>query len=314
MRRLIILVTILILGISLVGCDAIGGLSNSIASHVEAKVTNIHFSTNPNATHVVIDVEVIPKNALPDKVYFICLLSRDGYYFGSLGGREMVSWTEEELQGPDENERDYYKIQEAEERKIRRFSLGAPLTDKDVVALQEDCKLEAEKLLEEHARELWQDVVEGDLVEFFIDADKDPDLTQSEINRIFNRHLELVIVDKEGYLEIEYPDGEIVKLGEFSGQGSFRTPKFIPKYEWLRITITSTTGCYGEGGLYHSNGQGAQWGTFNVASNHEGTPRRLHVEPGKEYYYTFSISDDMVWHLIIEESNMDIWLEEMKYD
>lgn len=313
-KRFVSPFALLILLITLVGCDAISEISDKMIFNVEAKVTNIHFSTNPSATHVVFDVEVKPNRALPDTSYYVCLLSRDGYYFGSLGGRQIVRWTREELQGTDENERDYYKIKEAEEKMIKRFTLGAPLTDKDVVALREDCKIEAEKLAEAYARELWKDFIEGDLVEIFKDADKDPELTQSEINRIFNKHLKLVVVDKEGYFKIEYPDGEIVKLGEFSGQGSFKTPNFTPKYEWLRITILSPTGCSGEGGLYYSDGKGSHWGTFHVWPDNEGKlfSIRLSVQPGEEYYYTFNIQDDMIWQLEIEESNMAIWIEEMK--
>ena len=308
---LFFIVTILI--VLQLGCDAVKGLSNTLKPYVETKVTNIHFSTNPDATHVVISVQVTPKNVIPGKHYFVCLMSRDDYYFDS---RQIIYWTEEELNNPTPDERDYYKIQEAEERKIKRFTLGAPLTDKDVVALREDCKKEAEKLEERYARELWQDLKEADLVEFFKDAGKDPELTKDEINNIFNRHLKLVTVDKEGYLKIEYPDGEITKIFEFSGNGSFTTPNFIPRYTWLRITITSVSGCNGEGGLYYSDGRGSQWGSFHVKSSTEvtPTPRRLPVEPGKEYYYTFSIADNMDWTLKIEESNMDIWLEEMKYD
>jgi len=295
-------------------CDVISNITGQVSSKPVATVTNIHFSTNPNATHVVFDVQVEPNGALPDTSYYVCLLSRDGYYFGSLGGREIVRWTGEELQGSDENERDYYKIKEVEERMTKRFTLGAPLTDKDIVALREDCKIEAEKLAEAYARELWGDLVGGDLVELFKDAGKDPELTQSEINRIFNKHLKLVVVDKEGYLKLEYPDGEILELGVFSGQGSFRTPNFTPNHKWLRITILSPTGCMGEGGLYYSDGRGSQWGTFHVWPDSEDKlfSNRLSVQPGAEYYYTFNIQDDMVWQLKIEESNMDTWIEEMK--
>lgn len=151
-------------------------------------------------------------------------------------------------------------------------------------------------------------------MEFFKRAGKSPELSRSEINRIFNRHLKLVVTDKEGYLKILYPDGEIVEIGEFSGQGSFKTPNFTPKYEWLRITVTSQSGASGNGGLYYSDGRGAQWGTFHVypSSENKDFRLRLPVQPGEEYYYTFTISDNMDWRLTIEESNMDIWIEEMK--
>jgi len=312
------LIIILCCAILFVGCDvidnAVDNLRTSNINTVKAEVTNIIFSTNPKATHAVFDVEVRPNGAQPDRTYFVCLLSRDGYYFESQ--RALVRWTEEELKGADENERDYNIIKQAEERKIKKFTLGAPLNDKAIVALKEDWRKEAERIVEEHARELQADIKAGDLVEFFKDIGEDPELSKGEINRLFNRHLKLVVTDKEGYLKIEYPDGEIVKLGEFSGQGAFKTPNFTPKYQWLRITILSPTGCRGEGGLYYSDGKGSQWGSFHVWPDNEGKlfSIRLPVQPGEEYYYTFNIQDDMVWQLTIEESNMDIWIEEMKYD
>lgn len=304
---LIILVCTLLM---LTSCDAISSVSNSPVSLVKAEVANIQFSTNPKATHVVFDIEVTPRGAKADTTYYVCLLSRDGYYFEHQSN--PVRWTEAELQGPDKNERDYSKIKQAEERKIKRFTLGASLNDKDIVALNEDCKLEAERITEKYARELQSALQAGDLVELFKRAGKSPELSRSEINKLFNRHLKLVVTDKEGYLKILYPDGEIVKLGEFSGQGSFKTPNFTPKYKWLRITILSPNGGRGEGGLYYSDGKGSQWGTCNIQSDNEGKPFRLPVQPGKEYYYTFTIPDDTIWKLIIEESNMGIWIEEMK--
>lgn len=291
-------------------CDAIGDVANKASSKPVATVTNILFSTNPKATHVVFDVEVKPGDVSPNTTYYVCLLSRDGYFFEYQS--QPVRWTEEELKGAAAGERNYSIIQVAEEKKIKRFTLGAPFTDKDVVALRNDCKLEAEKLAEEYAREIWGDLLDANLVEFFKDAGKEPDFTEKEINTIFNRHMKLVVADKEGYLKIRYPDGEIAKLGSFSGQGSFKTPLFTPKYKWLRITILSPEGCMGEGGLYYSSGQGSQWGTLNIQPNNGGKPVRMPVQPGKEYYYTFKIPEDINWQLIIEESNMDTWIEEMK--
>ncbi len=301
---LMILVCLLFL---FTGCDVISNVSNSPAI---AEVTNILFSTNPQATHVVFDVEVTPGAAKANTTYYVCLLSRDGYFFEYQS--QPVRWTEEELQGPAKDERDYNKIQQAEERKVKQFTLGAPLNDRDIVALNEDCRLEAERIVEQYARELQSALQAGDLVELFKLAGNSPELSKSKINSIFNRHLRLVVTDKEGYLKIKYPDGEIVKLGEYSGQGSFKTPNFTPKYQWLRITVLSPNGGRGEGGLYYSDGKGSQWGTFNIQPNNAGKPFRQPVEPGKEYYYTFTIPDDTIWKLIIEESNMDIWIEEMR--
>lgn len=292
----------------LTSCDVVNSVSTSQISGVKAEVANIHFSTNPKATHVVFDVEVMPIRAKADTTYYVCLLSRDGYFFEFQS--KPVRWSEEELQGPDKEERDYYKIKEAEERKIKRFTLGAPLSDKDVVALQEDCKQEAERLAEEYFRELQSDLKVGDLVEFFKDAGKDPKLSREEINRIFNRHLKLVVTDKEGFIKIKYPDGETVLLAAYSGKGSFKTPNFTPKYERLKITLLSPTGCRGEGGVYHADGRGVAWGTLTVKPNNEGKAWSVRVEPGKEYYYTFDVPDDMTWELTIEESNMDSWVDD----
>ena len=288
-------------------CDVISDITGQVSSRPVATVTNIHFSTNPRATHVVFDVGVKPNGALPDTSYYVCLLSRDGYYFGS---RQIVRWTKEELQGSDESERNYYKIQEAEERMIKRFTLGAPLTDKDVVALQEDCKIEAEKLAEEYARELWDDLLEGDLVELFKDAGKNPELTQSEINRIFNRHLKIVVTDKDGFIKIEYPEGETVLIDSYSGTGSFKSPDIIPKYGRLIIKLVTPTGGRVEEGLYYRDGSLKTKGSYTVKPNNEGKGWSINVEPGKVYYYNLSAPDDMAWEITIEQSNMDSWMDE----
>ncbi len=82
MKRLVLTLALILL-IVLAGCDAISEISDKGLSPVEATVTNIHFSANPRATHVVFDVEAKANGALPDTSYYVCLLSRDGYYFGS---------------------------------------------------------------------------------------------------------------------------------------------------------------------------------------------------------------------------------------
>jgi len=307
-KRLVFFLVFLTLLIPLVGCDAIGSVGTSPMTAIKAEVTNILFSSNPKATHVVFDVEVKPNGAKAGVTYYVCLLSRDGYYFELQN--KLVRWTEEELQGPDKDERDYNKIKQAEERQIKRFKLGAPLNDKAIAALNEDCKLEAERIAEEYARELQSAIKAGDLVELFKVAGKGPEVSREEINRIFDRHLKLVVTDKEGFIKIKYPDGETDLLAVYSGKGSFKTPNFTPKYERLKIALLSPTGCRGEGGVYHADGKGVAWGTLTVKPNNEGRTSSVKAKPGKEYYYSFTVPDDMTWELTIEASNMDSWVDD----
>jgi len=81
MRRKICLIILIYALLLLTSCDAISGVGNLLASLPKAEVSNIQFSTNPKATHVVFDIEVTPEGAKADTTYYICLLSRDGYYF-----------------------------------------------------------------------------------------------------------------------------------------------------------------------------------------------------------------------------------------
>jgi hypothetical protein len=118
------------------------------------------------------------------------------------------------------------------------------------------------------------------------------------------------VTDKEGFIKIRYPKGETVILGVYSGKGSFKTPIFSPKYERLKITLLSPTGGQGENGLYYTDGKFKMKGSLNVRPNNEGKGSSIGVEPGKEYYYSFTVPDNMVWELKIEQSNMDSWVDD----
>jgi hypothetical protein len=235
-------------------------------------------------------------------------MSRDGYLFDLQ--TQPLKWTEEELQAPDPNERNNNIIKQAEERRIKRFKLGAPLVDKAIVALNNDSKLEAERLAEKYARDIQGALQAGDLVEVFKLAGKDPQVSKADINKIFNRHLKLVVTDKAGLIKLKYPNGETVSLDKFSGKGSFKTPNFVPKYQRLRITLLSLSGGSGTQGLYHSDGKGVTWGTLSVKANNQGKPWSISVESGKEYYFTFTVPNEMDWTLTIEQSNMDSWVDD----
>jgi len=186
--------------------------------------------------------------------------------------------------------------------------MGAPSSDKATVALPQD----SNELAGELQHEQWKYLINGNwLLGEDLPKEANQEYIRGRFEQVFDRHFKLVVVDSNGLLKLKYPDGKIVKLGGYSGHGSFRSPNFTPQYDWLRITIVSPTGCSGQGGLYYADGKGSQWGTFNVAANYD-RPRRLPVQPGKEYYYAFTIPDDQSWTLTIEESNMDMWAEEMR--
>ena len=298
---LIILIYPIIL---LTGCDLIGDVTTPTISIAVAEVADIKFPSRPGATQVLIDVDVKPNGAQVDTAYYVCMLSTDGYFFGN----KVVKWTSEELEGPDENERDYEKIKQAEENKIKRVTFGAPANDKALVLLKQDIESLVKKIAENYYRELQSDLKGGDLVDFFKDAGKDITPSREETNRVFNRHLKLVVTDKEGLIKIQYPDGETVLLGDFSGTGSFKTPTFRPKYERLKITWTpSSEGRY-QFGVYKLDGRMVMSGSEPVNANKERVAN-VNVEPEQEYYFSITVPDNMNWTLKIEESNLPSWAD-----
>ena len=291
--------------ILLAGCDLIGDVTTPTLSIASVEVADIKFPSRPEATHVLIDVDVKPNGAQADTAYYVCMLSVDGYFFGN----KVVKWTGEELEGPDENGRDYEKIKQSEERKIKRVTFSAPANDKTMVFLKQDLTLLVEKVAEEYARELQSDLRGGDLVEFLKDVGKDITPSKEETNKVFNRHLKLIVTDKEGLIKLQYPEGETTVLATFSNTGSFKTPTFRPKYERLKITWKpSSEGRY-QFGLYKSDGRMVMSGSESVNANKERVAN-VNVEPEQEYYFSITVPDDMNWTLKIEESNLPSWADE----
>ena len=327
-----------ILLITVTGCNgSTFSPANTSMSQFDIKLTDIGFRNNtalfsPDILSIPgeslrFKVDVTPKNTFTGEPFrtvqlgnkdigfqtlvqstpaiWLALLSKDGYYFHSQG---PLTWTPEELQLPDASERDYYKIQSMKERRVKNVQMFVPSSDKAAIALLQD----SNKLAAELQQKQWKYLISGDwLLGENLPDEADEEYIRDRFEQLFNRYFKLTIVDSAGLLKLKYPDGKIVKLGEYSGHGSFKTPNFTPQYKWLRITFLSPTGASGQGGLYYSDGKGSQWGTFNVKANYD-KPMRLPVQPGKEYYYTFTIPDNVSWKLTIEESNMDIWIEETK--
>lgn len=124
---------------------------------------------------------------------YVVLLSRDGYYFSSHG---PLTWTPEELQLPDESERDYYKSQSMMKRRTKSVILTAPSSDKAVVALLQD----SNELMKKLEREQWERVAKGD----WFSEKSVP--TWSKLKDLFNKYFKVVIVEKEQWLKLKSLD------------------------------------------------------------------------------------------------------------
>ena len=123
---------------------------------------------------------------------WLVLLSKDGYYFCDHG---PLTWMPEELQLPDASERDYYKIQRMKEGRVKHITLGAPSSDKAVVALLDDSN--------ELARELyqgqWRALIRGDwLLGEDLPKEFDGEYIRSKFEDLFYRHFRLLVVDADG--------------------------------------------------------------------------------------------------------------------
>lgn len=287
------------------GCSLISEVSAPTLSIASAEVAEIKFPSSPEATRVLIDVDVKPDRALADTVYYVCMLSRDDYFFGN----KVVKWTSEELEGPDENERDYEKIKRAEERKIKIVTLSVPANDKTLVFLKQDLDLLVEEVAEKYARELQSDLRGGDLVEFLKDLGKDITPSKEETNIVFNRHLKLIVTDKDGLIRLQYPEGETVVLATFSNTGLFKTPTLRPRYERLKITWKPSSDCRYQFGLYKIDGRMVMSGSESVSANKERVTN-INVEAEEGYYFSINVADNISWELKIEESNLPSWAEE----
>ena len=124
---------------------------------------------------------------------YVVLLSRDGYYFSSHG---PLTWTPEELQLPDESERDYYKSQSMMKRRTKSVILGAPSSDKAVVALLQD----SNELMKKLEREQWERVAKGD---WFSEKNMS---TWNKLKNLFNKYFKVVIVEKDQWLKFQSLD------------------------------------------------------------------------------------------------------------
>jgi len=210
---------------AVIGCSGCTFASNVTSiNQFDIKLTDIGFTQNTDlfspdilsisGNQLLFRVDVIPKDTFTGEPFrtiklgnedigyetvtqstpavWLVLLSKDGYYFCDNG---PLTWTPEELQLPDASERDYYKIQNMEKRRIKHVILGISSSDKAVVALLEDSN--------ELARELyqgqWRALIRGNWL-FGEDLPKefDEEYIRSKFEDIFYRHFRLLVVDLDG--------------------------------------------------------------------------------------------------------------------
>ncbi len=289
-----------------IGCGVIdASMINSLgSSQASAQVVSINPSRLGDV-NVIFYIDVTPTNATPNSSYFVSLVSRDGHFFD----RAIVGWTEAELKGPNEAERDYNKIQQITESRTKHITLGAPISDKDIVLLRKDYQAMLDAKAEESARQIQSDVRRGDLVDVFKHSQQTTAPTTEEINRVVSRYLVIYVTDKQGFYKLRYPDAKINVLATYKGQGISKTAVFTPAYSRLRINWTgSPSGPFKEE-LYTTDGRsvGSARGGAEPKNSH-GTGAT--VEPGKMYYFVITAPPEMSWEMKVEETNAPVWIDE----
>lgn len=203
----------------------------NISSQFDTKLTDIGFRSSGiiygdvlsiSGDKLMFRVDVIPKDSFTGEPFntvelgnkdigfktfvqstpwvYVILLSRDGHYFSSHG---PLIWTPEELQLPDESERDYYKTQSMMKRRIKSVTLSAPSSDKAVVALLQD----SNELTRELQKKQWKWLIGGEwLLGEDLPKESDEEYIRSKFEELFNRHFKLVVVEKEQWLKFESLD------------------------------------------------------------------------------------------------------------
>lgn len=206
----------------------------NISSQFDTKLTDIGFTQNTAlfsldilsipGDKLLFKVDVIPKDTFTGEPFrtvklgnedigyetlvqstptvWLALLSKDGYFFNSEG---PLTWTPEELQLPDSSERDYYKIQNMKERRVKHITIYVPSSDKAAVALLQD----SNRLVEELMQKQWKWLISGDwLLGENLPKEADEEYIRGEFETLFNRHFRLMIVDSDGLQKLKYPDEE----------------------------------------------------------------------------------------------------------
>ncbi len=127
-----------------------------------SRYRSLERSINPNNKSAPIQpgdvvefsVEASAVNAGPNTDYIVVLLSADGYVYDEA----PISYSEQDLQGPDPSERDIRIIPEANEVVTRDFVLEAPMLDVDIASFM----AEYDAFVEEKQQEGMKAFLNGD--------------------------------------------------------------------------------------------------------------------------------------------------------
>ncbi len=234
-----------------------------------------------------------------DTPYFVALLSQDGHFFYST----VIKWSADDFRGAKADERNFWKIQEAEERAIKRITLEAPANDKDMVALKTAYNAMKEEGIEKHQRKLQEYLQKGDLVSFAKLGENPWEPSTADINGVCNRYIQVKVVDKGGLLKLQYPQGETKLIATWSGKGSFTSPTFTVIYDRLKTSWVGTPSGQFEYKLYTADGK------FTYGTRLSAEPDKKHggggtVRPGSSYYIEIIAPVDMQWTFWLEETNL----------
>lgn len=301
-----ILLSILIIGILLLSaCDlSTTILKSEKALIAKAEVTDIRFTSHPSETYVTFYIDVTPTHLLADTPYFVVLLAKDDYFFDS----NVISWSTEDLRGAEQDERNYWKIREAEERLIKHVTLGAPANDKDIVALQKAYNAMVKEGTEKYQRKLQDYIQKGDMVSFGEAIENPWGPSKVDINRVCNKYIGVTVVDKDGLIKLQYPEGETKLIGTWAGQGSFTTPVFTVSYDRLKTSWIGTPSGRFEYVLYNEDGTksgSTSMSAYPDRKSHSGGS----VRSGNRYYIQITAPEEMQWTFWVEETNLPTWAD-----
>lgn len=324
----LILLIIALLASAVAACDEFNLTSNrKISSQFDTKLTDIGFRNSGiiygdvlsiSGDNLLFRVDITPKDVFTGEPFekielgnkdigyqtliqstptvWLVLLSKDGYYFNS----SLLRWTPEELQLPDESERDYYKIQSMMKRRTKSIRITAPSSDKVVVALLQD----SNELMRELQKQQWKWLIGGEwLLGEEPPKESDEEYIRSKFEELFNRHFRLMIVDFDGLQKLKYPDGKTKLIATWSEKGKFTTPTFTVTYDRVKTSwIGNPLGQF-EYNLYSVDGKYIG-GHKTSAEPDKKRESSKPVEPGKSYYIEIITPEEMQWTFWLEETNL----------
>jgi hypothetical protein len=121
---------------------------------------------------------------------YLAIFSRDGYYFHATG---PLIWTKDQLELPDNSERDYYKTQSIINKRGKHVIISVPSSDKAVVSLLHACN----ELMKKMELQQWNAVAKGD---WFSEGGSP---VWDKMQDLFNKYFTLKVIDKDEWRNLE---------------------------------------------------------------------------------------------------------------